>query len=90
MINNSETGCKRVAKVELTKEQIEKIGIRKIGTNQNGDLFETIECISLIYNNIDCLQHENEDELIDEKKPELIISFGRYVDDKIDDEIADN
>jgi len=67
IINNSETGRKRIAKVELTKEQIEKIGIRKIGTNTKGDLFETIEGISLIYNIIDCAQSQNEYELTDEK-----------------------
>ena len=38
---------RRAVEIELTPEQIEKIGIRKIGTDCGRDVTETIESISL-------------------------------------------
>jgi hypothetical protein len=38
---------RRAVEIELTPEQIKKLGIRKIGSDRGKDLFETIESISL-------------------------------------------
>ncbi len=39
---------RRAVEIELTPEQVEKIGIRKIGVDHGRDITETIESISLI------------------------------------------
>lgn len=38
---------RRAVEIELTPEQVEKIGIRKIGVNCGKDVMETIESVSL-------------------------------------------
>lgn len=38
---------RRAVEIELTPEQVEKIGIRKIGVNCGRDLMETVESVSL-------------------------------------------
>ena len=38
---------RRAVEIELTPEQVEKIGIRKIGVNCGKDIVETVESISL-------------------------------------------
>ena len=38
---------KRAVKIELTSEQLEQIGIRKIGISCGKDLMETIESVSI-------------------------------------------
>ena len=38
---------RRAVEIELTPEQIEKIGIRKIGINCGKDINETVESVSL-------------------------------------------
>ena len=42
---------RRSVEIELTPEQIDKIGIRKIGVSYGKDITETIESISLMDNN---------------------------------------
>lgn len=40
---------RRAVEIELTSEQVEKIGIRKIGVNRGGNFVtETVESVSLI------------------------------------------
>lgn len=41
------TPNRRAVEIELTPEQVEKIGIRKIGVSCGKDIMETIESISL-------------------------------------------
>lgn len=41
---------RRSVEITLTPDQIEQIGIKKIGVNCGKDLFETIESISLTNN----------------------------------------
>ncbi len=38
---------RRAVEIELTKEQVEKLGIRKLGVDCGRDIMETIESISL-------------------------------------------
>lgn len=38
---------RRAVEIELTPEQVEKIGIRKIGVNCGRDVMESIESVSL-------------------------------------------
>jgi hypothetical protein len=38
---------RRAVEIELTPEQVEKIGIRKIGVNYGKDVMETVERVSL-------------------------------------------
>ena len=38
---------KRAVEIELTPEQVEKIGLKKIGVNSGMDVMETIESVSL-------------------------------------------
>ncbi len=38
---------RRAVEIELTPEQLKKIGIRKIGVNCGKDIVETVESISL-------------------------------------------
>ena len=47
------TPNRRAVEIDLTPEQIKKIGLRKIGVNCGEDLMETIESISLTNQEID-------------------------------------
>jgi len=76
IINNSEAvylqyvntgfikaGYRRAVEIELTEEQVKKLGICKIGHDYNGDVYETIESISLS-------EDYREAELLSSEKPE--------------------
>lgn len=41
------TGCRRIVKVELTPEQIEKITPRKTGNNGKTEMFESVNPLSI-------------------------------------------
>ena len=56
-------GYRRAVEIELTEEQVKKLGIRKIGHDYNGDVYETIESISLS-------EDYREAELLSSEKPE--------------------